>query len=174
MAVAHRTRGTRPARTARVVTVLAVAASLAAAAGCSGSSGGGDSSGKSSGTPGPVTISLSHGYTDVEANELKTEVATWNAQNPTQKVDLLFNGGNYSTMQKTVAGFTAGNYPDIAYQYGSSAAQLARQPKLVDLTSKVKAPSFGWNDFYPSERQAATVNGKVVGVPALVDNLNLV
>jgi multiple sugar transport system substrate-binding protein len=174
MAVAHRTRGTRPARTARVVTVLAVAASLAAAAGCSGSSGGGDSSGKSSGTPGPVTISLSHGYTDVEANELKTEVATWNAQNPTQKVDLLFNGGNDSALQKTVAGFTAGNYPDIAYQYGSSAAQLARQPKLVDLTSKVKAPSFGWNDFYPSERQAATVNGKVVGVPALVDNLSLV
>ena len=37
-----------------------------------------------------------------------------------------------------MAGFTAGNYPDVAYEYGSSAAQLARQPKLVDLTDKVK------------------------------------
>ncbi len=51
---------------------------------------------------------------------------------------------------------------------------LARQPKLVDLTDRVKDSSFNWNDFFPSERQASTVNGKVVGVPALVDNLSLV
>ena len=37
-----------------------------------------------------------------------------------------------------------------------------------------KDPSFDWNDFYPAERKAATVNGKVVGIPALVDNLALV
>ena len=34
--------------------------------------------------------------------------------------------------------------------------------------------AFGWNHFYPFERAVATVNGKVVGVPALVDNLALV
>ncbi len=100
--------------------------------------------------------------------------AQWNSDHPTAKVKLLFNGGNDSALQKTVAGFTAGNYPDVAYEYGSSAAQLARQPKLIDLTSKVKAPDFDWSDFYPSEQQAATVNGKVVGIPALVDNLSLV
>jgi multiple sugar transport system substrate-binding protein len=77
-------------------------------------------------------------------------------------------------LQKTVAGFTAGNYPDMAYQFGSSAAQLVRQPKLVDLTKVVKKPDFGWDDFYPSEQQAATVGNKVVGVPALVDNLAVV
>jgi multiple sugar transport system substrate-binding protein len=101
-------------------------------------------------------------------------VTEWNTQNPTAKVNLVFNGGNDSALQKTVAGFTAGNFPDAAYEYGSSAAQLARQPKLVDLTDKVKAPAIDWSDFYPSEQQAATVNGKVVGIPALVDNLSLV
>ena len=35
-------------------------------------------------------------------------------------------------------------------------------------------PAFGWNDFFPAVRLAATVNGKVLGVPALVDNLALV
>ena len=95
----------------------------------------------------------------------------WNADHPDEKVKLVYNGGNDNTLQKTVAGFTAGNYPDVGYQFGSSDAQLARQPKLVDLTETVKKPDFKWDDFYPSEREAATVDGKVVGVPALVDNL---
>ena len=33
---------------------------------------------------------------------------------------------------------------------------------------------FNWNDFWTVERQVATVNGKIVGIPALVDNLALV
>ncbi len=70
-------------------------------------------------------------------------------QNPTMKVNLVFNGGNDSALQKTVAGFTAGNYPDVAYEYGSSAAQLARQPKLVDLTAKVNAPGDGLERLLP-------------------------
>jgi multiple sugar transport system substrate-binding protein len=136
--------------------------------------GGGSSSGGGSGATAATTITLSHGYTDVEAKELNTLVAQWNSANPKNTVKLLFNGGNDSALQKTIAGFTAGNYPDIAYEYGSSAAQLARQPKLIDLTSKVNTPAMNWNDFFPSERQAATVNGKIVGIPALVDNLALV
>jgi multiple sugar transport system substrate-binding protein len=170
MAVSHLQSRVRRGASTRAAATVVVAGLALAAAGCSGSSGGSSSSS----TGGSVTITVSHGYTDVEATEIKAQVAEWNTANPTQKVNLVFNGGNDSALQKTVAGFTAGNYPDVAYEYGSSAAQLARQPKLVDLTSKVNAPAFDWNDFYPSERQAATVNGKVVGIPALVDNLSLV
>jgi multiple sugar transport system substrate-binding protein len=148
--------------------VGAAAAVLSLSAGLLAACGGNSSSN------GATTIVLSHGYTGPEATALKSAVSTWNSQHPTEKVTLQFNGGNDSALQKTVAGFTAGNYPDIAYEYGSSATQLVRQPKLVDLTDKVKAKSFDWNDFYPSERTAATVDGKVVGVPALVDNLALV
>ncbi|HEY2272451.1 MAG TPA: ABC transporter substrate-binding protein [Jatrophihabitantaceae bacterium] len=127
-----------------------------------------------SGSDGGTTITVSHGYTAVEARAIKAEAAQWNKMHPDTKVNLVFNGGNDSALQKTVAGFQAGNYPDVAYEYGSSAAQLAKQPKLIDLTDKVKSAAMNWNDFYPSEREAATVNGKVVGVPALVDNLALV
>ncbi|MGC4109339.1 MAG: ABC transporter substrate-binding protein [Nocardioides sp.] len=123
---------------------------------------------------GATTIVVTHGYTDVEAKAIQAAADKWNGQHPDEKVSLQFNGGNDGALQKTVAGFTAGNYPDLAYEYGSSAAQLARQPKTVDLTDKVSSASFDWNDFYPSEREAATVDGKVVGIPALVDNLALV
>ena len=137
----------------------------AVGAGCG--SGGNDSDGGS-------TITVSHGYTDVEAKAIKVQVKQWNADHPDEKVKVVFNGGNDGALQKTIAGFTAGNYPDVGYQYGSSAAQLARQPKLVDLTETVKDPDFDWDDFYVSERDAATVDGKVVAIPALVDNLSLV
>ena len=105
---------------------------ISACGGGSGSSGGG------SAASGPVTITLSHGYTDVEAKAITALAAQWNTSHPKITVKLQFNGGNDSALQKTIAGFTAGNYPDVAYEYGSSAAELARQPKLVDLTSKVQ------------------------------------
>src|SRR5947208_3332476 len=147
---------------ATLASALLVGTGLAACSSRGGSGGGGS------------TITVAHGYTDVEAAAMKSAVAQWNRAHPKTKVTLQFNGGNDNALQKTVAGFTAGNYPDVAYEFGSSAAQLARQPKLVDLTDKVKAADVNWDDFYPSERQAATVEGKVVGLPALVDNLSLV
>jgi multiple sugar transport system substrate-binding protein len=148
-------------RAERVVTVALLVGTVLTACG-SGSADSGS------------TITVSHGYTDVEATELQALAAQWNSDHPNTKVNLVFNGGNDSVLQKTVAGFTAGNYPDVAYEYGSSAAQLAKQPKLADLTDKVKSPTVNWSDFYPSEQQAASVNGKIVGIPALVDNLGLV
>jgi multiple sugar transport system substrate-binding protein len=150
--------------TRRLVALLC-AAGLVAVAGCS-SGGAGDSGG--------TTITVWHGYTDAEATAIKSLGAEWNTAHPKTKVNIVFNGGNDGALQKTVAGFTAGNYADVAYEYGSSVAPLKRQPKLVDLTDKVKAPDVNWNDFFPAERQAGTVDGKVVGIPALVDNLALV
>ena len=38
----------------------------------------------------------------------------------------------------------------------------------------VKRPGVNWDDFYTGERAVATVNGKVIGIPALVDNLAVV
>jgi multiple sugar transport system substrate-binding protein len=151
--------------THRLVPVVVGGVALAALTGCGSGSANSDSG---------TTITVSHGYTDVEATAFTAQAKQWNADHPSEKVKLLFNGGNDGALQKTVAGFTAGNYPDIGYQYGSSAAQLAKQPKLVDPASLVKDPAFNWNDFFPSEREASTVDGKVIGVPALVDNLSLV
>jgi multiple sugar transport system substrate-binding protein len=67
-----------------------------------------------------------------------------------------------------------GSPPDIAYLYGSWAPNVAEIPSLVDLTPVVKRPGVNWSDFWTGERAVATVNGKVVGIPALVDNLAVV
>jgi multiple sugar transport system substrate-binding protein len=38
----------------------------------------------------------------------------------------------------------------------------------------MKQPQYEWNDFFAGERAVATVDGKVLGMPALVDNLAVV
>src|SRR5216683_1416341 len=46
--------------------------------------------------------------------------------------------------------------------------------QVNNLTKVVSKPSVNWNDFWVGERTVATVNGRVIGVPALVDNLAVV
>jgi multiple sugar transport system substrate-binding protein len=77
-------------------------------------------------------------------------------------------------LTKLSAGFAGDTYPDISYAYGSWAGDLGASGKTQDLTSYVAEPSFGWTEMPPAAREVATVNGKVIGIPALVDNLALI
>ena len=79
-----------------------------------------------------------------------------------------------NALQKVTVALQGGEQPDISYQYGTNMPQLAQSPKLVDLTDRVNAAEFGWDDFFEGERAVATVNGRVYGIPALVDNLAIV
>ena len=79
-----------------------------------------------------------------------------------------------NALQKATVAIQGNQQPDISYQYGTNMAQLAESPKIVDLTDRVKAAGYNWSDFYPGEQAVATVDGRVLGVPALVDNLAVV
>jgi multiple sugar transport system substrate-binding protein len=154
---------------ARRLCIFAVlAALLVTAAGCGGSS-------SSSSSGGVTNIVLWHGYVDTEGKAIKAMVAQYNASHPKIHVTAQFYGNSDYALQKVLTSIAGGTPPDIAYLYGSWAANIAQSPKTLVLNDDIKSdPSFNWNDFWPSERQVATVNGHVVGVPALVDNLALV
>ncbi|MBM2614395.1 ABC transporter substrate-binding protein [Actinoplanes sp. LDG1-06] len=77
-------------------------------------------------------------------------------------------------LTKLSAGFAGGSYPDISYAYGNWAGDLGASGKTQDLTAYVQEPSFGWTEMPEAARTVATANGKVIGVPALVDNLALI
>jgi multiple sugar transport system substrate-binding protein len=99
-------------------------------------------------------------------------VNEWNKQNPNMQVTQQYYGNADYALQKVETAMAGGTYPNIAYLYGSWAANIATSPKTVDLNSYINSdPSFHWSDFWPAERYAATVNGKIIGIPALVDNL---
>jgi len=77
-------------------------------------------------------------------------------------------------LTKLSAGFAGGSYPDISYAFGNWAGDLGASGKTQDLTAYVAEPSFGWSEIPAAAREVATANGKVIGVPALVDNLALI
>jgi multiple sugar transport system substrate-binding protein len=154
--------GTNRLRALCALTSCALAAAgLAACGSGSGSSG----SGKS--------ISIWEGYTGAEQKEFTHLVAAYEKANPGVKVNWLYVN-NDTTLQKVLTAVRGGTPPDIAYLYGSWAPNVAKIPQVVNLTNVVSKPSVNWNDFWIGERDVATVNGKVIGMPALVDNLAVV
>ena len=136
---------------------------LAAVAGCGGS---GASSGK-------TQITVWEGYTDVEGKAFTKLADEFNASHKDISVNVLETNNDYA-LQKVLTAVRGGTPPDVAYLYGSWAPNVAKIPTVVDLTSMVKSKEVNWNDFYPGERAVTTVNSKVIGMPALVDNLAIV
>ena len=150
--------------------LAALTATALAVAGCGTDANGGGSSSAS----GPRhTIQIWEGWTGQEAKTFAQLVSEYEAQHPGQKVQSLFVN-NDDTLQKVLTAVKGGSPPDIAYLYGSWAPNVAQIPQVVDLTKVVQQAGVNWNDFFTGERDVATVNGKVIGIPALVDNLAVV
>lgn len=157
----------------RLAALLLTLALVLVAAGCSGSDSSSDASGE---------ILVWHGYGElaapgeepnVELDTLRSLVADFERSHPDIKVKLTYVNSDFALQKLTVA-LQGGKAPDVTYQYGTNMAQVATTPKAVDLTDRVAADDYGWEDFFPGVRGVFTVDGKVYGVPALVDNLAVV
>ena len=154
---------------------IAVVAAVLAAACSSGSSGTG-----STGQSGQVNLVMWMGFTPpppasqgAEYESLKGLVAKFTKLHPKIHIRIEYVNNDYALQKVTVA-LQGGQQPDISYQYGTNMPQVAQASQVVNLTSIVKQPQYGWSDFVPGERDVATVGGKVLGFPALVDNLAVV
>jgi len=154
----------------RALLAFALAAVVAlVAAGC----GGGDDTGGSDG--GPVEISFWHGQTQGVAELLEQMIEEFNKTHPDIVVSKDSGGVNSDRMlQKVTAGLQAGNYPDIAYIYGSDLANFAAGDQLVDLTDAIDSGEIDWDRFVRPAVDAVTVDGQPRAVPAFIDNLAVV
>src|SRR5919204_589907 len=150
-------------------------------AACTGStSGESNANGTAAGSGAPVHLVMWIGYTppppvntSQEYLSIQDMVKAFEKQHPNITIDLQYVNSDYALQKATVA-IQGNKQPDISYQYGTNMPQLAQSPALVDLTDRVNAGGYNFNDFFPGERAVATVDGKVLGVPALVDNLAVV
>jgi multiple sugar transport system substrate-binding protein len=122
-----------------------------------------------------VTITWWTGQT-TEAEQVAEKLAAdYHAAHP--NVTIKTSSGAPTTddlLTKLSAGFAGGSYPDISYAFGNWAGDLGASGRTQDLTDYVADPSFGWTEMPAAARTVATANGKVIGVPALVDNLALI
>ncbi|MFC8513628.1 ABC transporter substrate-binding protein [Streptomyces sp. NPDC057257] len=149
--------------------LLLGAASAAAVSGCAGGASGGV------GADGRVTVELWHGQADTARKAVEALVAEFNRTHPTIRVDS--GGGGVisdAMLQKVTAALAAGSYPDVAYIFGSDLANIARSPRVVDLTDALHDGPTPWNTYWKPVRDAVTVNGRVRAAPALLDSLAVV
>jgi multiple sugar transport system substrate-binding protein len=166
----------------RLILIAAIAAIALVAAACTS-----DDTSSSSGAPSsggaPIEIEMWHGYgkvidnqgqTNYESKSLTDLVEQYNAMNTGVHVTLNYIGSNDHAYEKLTVALQGGLQPDITYQYGTSMAALATAPGVMDLTDRVQDAGFNWDDFSEGARAAATVDGQVYGVPALIDNLAIV
>jgi multiple sugar transport system substrate-binding protein len=171
----------------RWTATIALAFVLVAAACTGGDDGGttgstgGTTDGSTGGSGGPVELTMWMGYTPpppedeaLENISLQAIVDQFNAEHEGDIHVTMQYVNSDNALQKATVALQGGQAPDISYQYGTNMPQLATSPQLADLSERVSDPAFDWNDFFEGERAVATVNGKVYGIPALVDNLAIV
>lgn len=129
--------------------------------------------GGGSSSSGPVEIAVWHGYQDTEGEAFKGLIDQYNKEHPDVHVTDLYSS-NDLVLQKVLTAVRGGSAPDVAYMFGSWSPNIAKIPQVVDMSDVVSQSDWNWDDFYPAEREAATVGDKIVGIPALVDNLAIV
>ncbi len=164
---------------------LLLVLAMGAAAGTSdsgGDTGGSDGGGSSGGEVTNITLWQGFGAKDVdnngvpnyEAQSIRQLIDEFNSSHPDIHVEDVFAGSNDKVLQKLTVALQGGEAPDITYQYGSSLPQLAQAPGIIDLTDVVADSAWNWDDFVEGARTAATFDGRVLGVPALIDNLAII
>jgi len=152
-------------------TILAGLLGAAAIAGCGGSGDGAEERADA----GPVEIEFWHGQTQGVADVLDELIDDFNRTHPDIEVSQDAGGVVADRMlQKVTAGLQADSVPDIAYIYGSDLANLARTDKLLTLDGAAQDGRLDWDAFFPAAQEAATVDGAIRAVPALIDNLAVV
>jgi multiple sugar transport system substrate-binding protein len=143
---------------------------LVALAGCSGTQGATTLDPKAK-----VTIQVWSGQTDVAETAIESLAKEFEKLHPNVTVDL--SPGASSTdqlLQKLSAGFAGNQYPDMSYAFGSWAGQLEASGRTLDISDEVKKPEVKWDEFTAAARGTAQPTGtKVIGFPAVVDNIGL-
>ncbi len=157
-------------RMLRASAVLVATAGVVALAGCSGSQGATTLDPKAK-----VRIEVWSGQADAAQKIVEGLAKEFEEAHPNVTIDL--SPGASSTdqlLQKLSAGFAGDQYPDMSYAFGSWAGQLEASGRTLDIADEVKKPEVKWDEFTAAARGTAQPSGKkVIGFPAVVDNIGL-
>jgi multiple sugar transport system substrate-binding protein len=120
---------------------------------------------------GPVTLtfqSLAWQDSTVAAN--KSIVAAWNKANPS--IQVKYVQGDWDTVHdQLLTNFVAGSPPDIIHDAADDIAGFSQQGYLADL-SKLRSPALS-SSIPQNIWASSTFNGKITGVPFLLQTYNL-
>jgi multiple sugar transport system substrate-binding protein len=154
----------------RATALMAAAAGIVALSGCSGSQGA-----TTLDTDAKVEIEVWSGQADAAQKILEGLAEEFEKAHPNVSINI--SPGASSTdqlLQKLSAGFAGNQYPDMSYAFGSWAGQLEASGRTLDISDEITKPEVKWDEFTAAARDTAQPTGaKVIGFPAVVDNIGL-
>jgi multiple sugar transport system substrate-binding protein len=157
-------------RTIRITTMIAATSLAVTLAGCSGAQGN-----DALDTKAKVKLQVWSGSSDQGEKLLEKLAREFEKAHP--NVSISMSPGASSTdqlLQKLSAGFAGNQYPDVSYAFGSWAGQLEASGRTLDIRSEIKKADVKWDEFNDAARKTAQPTGKkVIGFPAVVDNVGL-
>ena len=133
-------------------------------AGC----GGGDSGGG-----GKTKVVVWDGYEDAQGKNLTALIDQYNKENPDVEVTQLVSSSD-RVLQKVLTAVRGGTPPDVAYMFGAG-PQHRQDPAVVDMSSYVQRPGVELVGLLAGRAGRPRPSAdKIIGIPALVDNLAIV
>jgi multiple sugar transport system substrate-binding protein len=121
-----------------------------------------------SGGEGDVTLTFQNQFSDSESTELKKLVEQYEAENKNVKINIV-RDNDASYYDKLVTQISAGKGPDIVRLEPPKVSQYAASGFLVPVDDALGEKS----DYFANTIAAATVDGKVYGLPQDVSTLAL-
>jgi sn-glycerol 3-phosphate transport system substrate-binding protein len=158
-------------------TVVAAALACILVLGACGGGGGGDA-GQATGCPvraldgvkDPVTIRFWHVQARANLDELKRQVARFEATHPKIRVKLVDQTGYPELLQKYKAGLSSGDVPDLAQFEETTVQTLLDSKSTVTMGDCVKADRYDLSDFVPRTISYYTVQDELRSMPWNVSN----
>jgi multiple sugar transport system substrate-binding protein len=149
----------------RTFTALALGAATAGLAGC-GSSGGGGASGGS----GIKDVTFWGGWVGDQAAQINQQVAAFNAAQTDYTVKYV---QQKEVEQKLLTGLASGQVPDVVLWDRFQTSLYVPKGALAAIDEQIAADKVDTAQLYDQALSEMTVDGKVYGLPLIVDNRSL-
>ncbi|MDR9854034.1 ABC transporter substrate-binding protein [Paenibacillus sp. VCA1] len=146
----------------RVFPILVLLTVLMIVTACSKNAGSGDQ-------PGVTTVTMWHGLTSIDLENMNKVVKAFEEKNPTIKMHLVYTESSEGSDQKLLTAVAGGNPPDVALLDRFKVGTWAAQGSLTDLSSMAEASGIRKELYYPFAWDESSYKGKLYAIPMDTD-----
>ncbi|WP_063564006.1 ABC transporter substrate-binding protein [Paenibacillus sp. O199] len=119
---------------------------------------------------GETTVTMWHGLTSIDLDNLNKVVKAFEEKNPTIKMKLVYTESSEGSDQKLLTAVAGGNPPDVALFDRFKVGTWAAQDSLTDLSSMAAESGILKEMYYPFAWEESSYQGKLYAMPMDTDS----
>ncbi|SEM95555.1 ABC transporter substrate-binding protein [Paenibacillus sp. OK076] len=119
---------------------------------------------------GNTTVTMWHGLTSIDLDNLNKVVKAFEEKNPTIKMKLVYTESSEGSDQKLLTAVAGGNPPDVALFDRFKVGTWAAQGSLTDLSSMAAESGIRKEMYYPFAWEESSYQGKLYAMPMDTDS----